>query len=77
VEDQIEATEALHSGDDELHFRFIGRAGGRSFVLNVQFASEDERTGERLQPVEYDFLIARIFGLLLGRIAHAPNPGLH
>lgn len=65
------------SGDDDLHFRFIGRARVRPFFLNVQFASEDEGTGERLQPVEYVFLIARILGLLLERIAVTPNAGFH
>jgi hypothetical protein len=78
MEDRIEATEVLHNrGDADLHFRFIGKAQNRQFVVNLEFASECEVTGEGLKPVEQDFLIAKILGLLLERIATTPNPGLH
>jgi hypothetical protein len=76
--DGIEAIESLHGlGDDELHFRFIGRAKHRSFIVNVQFGAECEATRERLRPVEYDFMLAKIVTLLLERIAQNPNPDLH
>lgn len=45
-----------------LHFRFIGQLAGRQFVVNVQFPTAREDTGERLMPIEYDFLIAKIMG---------------
>jgi len=48
---QVEATEILH-GDNptDLHFRYIGTAKGRQFIVNVQFDSHDGKTGERLNP---------------------------
>ena len=78
MEDRVDATEMLHNGDDsDLHFRFMGVTMEREFVVNVQFASPHGETGETLQPVEYDFLIAKILRLVLDQIAARPNPGLH
>jgi hypothetical protein len=78
MEDRLDATELLHNGDDaDLHFRFLGVAKGREFVVNVQFSSPHTETGERLNPVEYDFLIAKILRLVTDQIGTRPNPGLH
>jgi hypothetical protein len=78
VRDCVEATEVLHSADSaDLHFRFIGTAKDRQFVINVQFASADETTGIRLRPEECDFLIVKILALVNSQIAERPNPGLH
>lgn len=78
MEDGIEGLERLHgaSGED-LHFRFIGTAKRRSFVVNVQFAATDDSTAETLRPEEYDFMIGKILGLILNRLSETPNPGLH
>lgn len=78
MEDQVEAVEVLHNaGAEELHFRYIGIAKGRQFIVSVQFASADERTGEIMGPVEHDFMITKILGLVTNRLGMDPNPGLH
>jgi len=78
VEDNIEATEVLHNTDSaDLHFRFMGIARNRTFVVNVQFGTQCEASGEGLKPIEQDFLITKILGLLLEHIAKTPNAGLH
>jgi hypothetical protein len=78
VADCVEAIEVLHGADSaDLHFRFIGTAKDRQFVINVQFASADEATGTRLRPEECDFLIEKILALVNAQIAERPNPGLH
>ncbi len=61
----------------DLHFRFIGQLAGRQFIVNVQFPAVREDTGERLTPIEYDFLIAKIMGSVIAKTAAAPNPALH
>jgi hypothetical protein len=78
AEDRIDAIEILHDqADADLHFRFIGTARGRQFILNVQFASADAQTKERLRTEEYDFIIGKILTLGLDRIATTPNPWPH
>jgi hypothetical protein len=78
MNDQVEAVEVLHNQNaEDLHFRYIGTARGRQFVLNVQFDSADGRTKEAMLPVEYDFMITKILGLVLERLGTAPNSGLH
>lgn len=76
--DGIEALEVLHgSAGDEFHFRYIGKAKERQFVVNVQFEATASATGERLEPQEFDFMICKILRLILDRIAETPNPALH
>lgn len=78
VEDGIEAREALHNGDsDELHFRFMGAAKNRQFVVNVQFGAADDRGTETLRPEEYDFMTSKILRLILEHMGETPNPALH
>lgn len=78
VEDEIDALEALHgTGDKDLHFRFIGTAKNRQFIVNVQFGSADDKTAETLRPEEYDFMIGKMLGLILERLGELPNPALH
>jgi hypothetical protein len=78
MNNQVEALEALHKDDaEDLHFRFIGAANDRQFVVNVQFASVGDKTSEKLKPVEYDFIIGKVLGLILKYMASKPNPGLH
>lgn len=78
VDDAVEALEALHGADGEdLHFRFIGTARHRPFIVNVQFACADDRTNERLRPEEYDFMIGKVLALILKRLGETPNPALH
>jgi hypothetical protein len=75
---QIEATEILH-GDNptDLHFRYIGTAKGRQFVVNVQFDSQDGKTGEPMKPIEYAFMVIKVLGLIVERVTSAPDLGLH
>ena len=78
LDDTIEALEAIHGADDEdLHFRFIGKAKRRTFVVNVQFDRADDRTKERLRPEEYDFMIGNVLALILNRLGETPNRALH
>jgi hypothetical protein len=78
VEDLIEATEVLHDGDGaDLHFRFIGKAKNRQLLVNIQFASENEETGERLRPEEYDFMIVKALSLIVAHVRSRANPALH
>lgn len=78
VQDSIEAREALHGTDGEdLHFRFIGHAKQRQFVVNVQVASTDTNTGEQLKPEEYDFMVSKVLNLILKNLGETPNPALH
>lgn len=78
IEDQVEAVEVLHhSGADEMHFRFIGAAKNRQFIVNIQFDAADGMNGERLRPEEFDFMVSKVLRLVLDRIAEAPNPALH
>lgn len=77
MEDRVEVVSALHPGNgDELHFRYIGQAKGREFVVNLQCSAADTLQGERLRPEEYDFLVAKILEVILANIAEKPNPGL-
>jgi hypothetical protein len=75
---QVEATEILH-GDNptDLHFRYLGTAKGRQFVVNVQFDSHDGKTGERLKPIEHAFMVVKVLGLILERVTNKPDSGLH
>lgn len=78
MEDQVEAVEVLHNaGAEDLHFRYIGTAKSRQFIVNVQFASAGDRTGEIISPGECDFMITKILGLVIDRLSALPNPGLH
>lgn len=77
VQDSIEALEALHSNDEDLHFRFIGTAIGRQFIANIQFSSTHERSGETLKPEEYDFMALKVLSLVEDYIRSRPNPALH
>lgn len=78
LEDQIEAAEVLHAAESaNLHFRFIGKAKSRQIIVNVQFASSDEETGERLRPEEFDFMIVKVLRMILARLRCTPNPALH
>ena len=77
MEDRVEAAGILPDGNGtDIHYRFIGKAENRTFVVNVLFAAENEKTREKLNPVELDFVIAKIFGLLIDRIVTGPNRGL-
>jgi hypothetical protein len=75
----IEAREALHKTDSgELHFRFLGTARNRLFIVNVQFdAAEDGGGDKALRPEEYDFMVGKILRLILEHIGEAQNPALH
>lgn len=76
--DEIEALEALHQpGGDDCHFRFSGSAHGHSFLVNVQFSALNEGTGDKLPPVQFDFLICKILLMILTHIAKHPNSDLH
>lgn len=78
MEDCIEALEALHKPDsEELHFRFIGTAKNRQFIVNVQFGSLDAWSSEKLSPVEYDFMMAKVLDLILKHLGDTSNPALH
>lgn len=78
VEDGIETREALHGTDGEdLHFRFIGHAKQRQFVVNVQVAAADTKSGEKLKPEEYDFMVSKVLNLILKNLGKTPNPALH
>ena len=78
LKDGVEARETLHGTDTEdLHFRFIGHARQRQFVVNVQFAAADDATRERLRPEELDFMTSKVLGLILKHLGETPNPGLH
>lgn len=78
MEEGIEAREALHKGiSDELHFRFMGTAKNRSFVVNVQFGAADDSGEDTLRPEEYDFMIGKVLRLILEHIGQTPNPALH
>jgi hypothetical protein len=77
VSDGIEALETLHTGDEDLHFRFIGMAKERQFTVNVQFASAHDKTGEKLRPEEYDFMILKVLGMVKQHIRARPNPSLN
>jgi hypothetical protein len=77
VENRIEACEAHHTGEGDLHFRFIGTAEGREFVVNVEFSAAGDSAKDRLRPIEYDFMTAKIIGLILKHLGETPNPGLH
>lgn len=76
AQDGIEAVEVLHGeADADLHFRFFGTAIGRQFVVNVQFASEDLQTKERLPTDQREFLVGKILALVLDQLARTPRPG--
>lgn len=77
VDDKIEAIEALYSSDDGLHFRFIGTAKERQFMVNLEFARRSDATGERLRPEEYDFMILKVLRMVLTHVRSRPNPALH
>jgi|GEM_PF-6954616 len=78
VEDVVEALEAVHGADsDDLHFRFIGKAKRRMFVVNVLFDAADEYSKEKLRPEEYDFMMGKVLGLILKHLGETPNPALH
>jgi len=79
VEDSIETAEKLHRSNapDDLHYRFIGTAKDRHFVVNVQFSSADGTTDEKLRPEEYNFMIGKVLGLILERVTESQNPELH
>ncbi len=78
MEDRIEATEVLHNGDGaDLHFRFIGNAMNRQFVVNVQFEASGTETRDRLRPEEFDFMIVKVLCLVLAHVRSRPNPALH
>jgi hypothetical protein len=75
---QIEATEILHDDNPtDLHFRYIGTAKGRQFIVNVQFDSHDGKTGERMKPIEYAFMVLKVLGLIVERVTSEPGTGLH
>ena len=46
----------------------MGKTKNRQFIVNVQFASQDEDTGERLRPEEFDFMIAKLLRMVLAHI---------
>jgi len=76
VKDRVDAIEALHNaGEDDLHVRFIGTAGGHQFVLNVQFAALQEQAGQG--QFDQGFMIAQILGVVIRFIGNRPDPGLH
>ena len=78
MNDQVEALEVLHNESaEDLHFRFIGTTKNRQFIVNVQFASTDDSTTEKLKPIEYDFMIGKVLALILKHMAEMPNPELH
>jgi len=77
VEDRIEALEALHSSDDDLHFRFIGTAKDRQFIINIQFDAQSDTTGERLRAEEYDFMILKLLRMVVSHVDSRPNPALN
>jgi hypothetical protein len=77
MDDRVEALEALHGSDDDLHFRFIGTIKERQFIVNLQFAAESERTGEKLKPEEYDFMMLKVLHAVEEHIRSRPNPALN
>ena len=75
---QIDATEIVNGGScEDLHFRYIGTAKGRQFVVNVQFDLRHSETGEGMQPIERSFMVARILGMVLERVTEKPDSGLN
>jgi hypothetical protein len=45
---EVEARASLHTGNsDELHFRFVGAAKRRQFVVNIQFDASSAGAAER------------------------------
>jgi len=75
---QVEATEILHSDNPtDLHFRYLGTAKGRQFVVNVQFDSRDAKTGEPLNPIEHAFMVVKVLNLVVNRVTETPDSGLH
>lgn len=79
MKDQIEALEALHEfGADDLHFRYIGTAKNREFIVNVQFASTDSEANEKLRPEEYDFMTNKVLCVVIEHInRNSPASRLH
>lgn len=78
LEDTIEAQQALHGADGkDLHFRFIGNAKHRCFIVNVQFAAADERTKEDLCAEEYDIMIRRLLTLILRHLGDTRSAASH
>lgn len=74
----VDRVDELHSpGGVDLHYRYVGTAAGRDFVVNIQFGSSRGLSDERLRPEELDFMIAKVLGLILQRLAENPNSALH
>ena len=78
MEDNIEFISVPNNDrSTDLHFRYIGTAKSRHFIVNVQFETDHAESGEALKPEEYDFMIGKILGLILARIAAHPNSALN
>jgi hypothetical protein len=78
MEDRVETRTSLQAGSNgELHFRFIGAAKRRQFVVNIQFDASDIDCTERLRSEEYDFMIGKVLELVLQHMRETPNPALH
>ena len=79
MEDCVESCETIRGGDDgDLHFRMMGTAQDRQFVVNIQCDSAaSDSMGDKLRPEEYDFMIARVLRLVLERLTETPNSALH
>lgn len=78
MEDRVEAVEVLHKEEaEELHFRFIGAAKDRQFVVDLQFDASNAENKDRLRPEEFDSMTMKVLRLVLGHIRSRPNPALH
>ncbi len=76
--ERVEATEVVNGENrDDLHFRYIGTAKGRRFVVNVQFDLRHGQTGEAMQPVERGFMVVKLLNLVLSSVLKTPDGGLH
>jgi hypothetical protein len=75
---RVEAMEVVNGGSPEdLHFRYIGTAKGRQFVVNVQFDLRHGKTGEPMRPIERGFMVAKVLNLVIDRATEKPDGGLH
>ena len=77
AEDSVEAIEIVKTkSEEDLHFRYMGKASGRQFVINVQLDARGD-SGELLKPVEHFFMVAKVLGLVVKRLATEPFAGSH
>lgn len=78
MSDLVDVQQALHDPEGvDCHFRFTGTVNGRAFIVNLQFDTVDETSGEKVYPVEHDFLTCKILMMILTHVTKHSNPGLN